>query len=145
MGLVRELILNKFRNANDKEMIIIIDCAYQFGNKELPNSFMFSIYKELWLQNGVSVTEAFFKRILVFRDFNSLKDVNNLLEHLLERIPKNFREYQLGTVVVSNTSIFYWSLRNDGDNETLNKFYKNCQLVSQKFHCPIISCQHTLN
>ncbi|KAG7860327.1 hypothetical protein KL939_001813 [Ogataea angusta] len=120
-------------------IVTILDCAYQFGSPNIVNSGLHQIKKKLQKNHSDTEIRDLLERVVVFDDFENLGDVNKLLNTILEVIPTQFQDRPLNCILVSNTSIFYWNLRDMENFDDLAELHRICRQLSSRLGCYVVS------
>ncbi|KAG7710127.1 hypothetical protein KL914_001037 [Ogataea haglerorum] len=122
----------------DLESVESVDFT-KFGSPDIVNSGLYQIKRQLQKSHSDTEIRDLLERVLVYDSFETLGDVNKFLNNILEVIPTQFQNRPLNCILVSNTSIFYWDLRDMDNFDELTELHRICRQLSSKLGCYVLS------
>ncbi|OWB77593.1 hypothetical protein B5S32_g1764 [[Candida] boidinii] len=151
---------NENIDQEELQIIVILDCTYQFGNDTAAqNTGLNSLFYKLKQKysndteftgiNEQNVTSDMDKdlkikkliddTIVILNGFENLQSIITCLRKLENYIPIKYHKSKIRTIVLSNLSFYYLESLDEQNINHFRNLNKICDGVSKRFGCDIVS------
>ncbi|OWB67479.1 hypothetical protein B5S33_g2002 [[Candida] boidinii] len=153
-------ITNESIDQERSQIIVILDCTYQFGNDTaMPNTGLNSLFNKLKQKYGndaefigineqniisdmdinLKIKKLIDDTIVVLDGFENLQSILICLRKLENYIPVKYHNSRIRTIVLSNLSFYYLESLDEQNIKHFRDLNKICDGVSERFGCDVVT------